>query len=64
MRLISVSLVVLFITGALASDVAKQCTRAEAIAAEEEAESLKNWDQIYRSYKRFSHCDDAAIAEG
>ena len=26
--------------------------------------SLKDWDQIYRSYKRFSLCDDGAIAEG
>jgi len=64
MRLIAVGLVLLLITGALARRAAKQCTKTEAIAAEQEAESLKTWDQIYHSYNRFSHCDDAAIAEG
>ena len=32
--------------------------------AENEAGSLKDWDQIYRAYRRFSQCDDGAIAEG
>ncbi|HEV7817019.1 MAG TPA: hypothetical protein VGP06_18215, partial [Janthinobacterium sp.] len=42
----------------------KICTREEAIQAETEASSLKDWDAVYRSFKRFSHCDDAAIGEG
>jgi hypothetical protein len=32
--------------------------------AEKEADSLKDWHQMYRSYTRFSQCDDGAIAEG
>jgi hypothetical protein len=65
MRLASLGLVLFFITSAFATDAAtKKCTKAEAMKAEEEAGSLKNWDQLYRSYKRFSQCDDGAIAEG
>ena len=29
-----------------------------------EADSVKNWDGIYRSFNRFSQCDDGTIAEG
>jgi len=25
---------------------------------------LKNWTEIYKSFKRFGHCDDGHIAEG
>jgi hypothetical protein len=58
-------LVLFFITSAFASDAAtKKCTKTEAMEAEKEADSLKDWDQVYRSYKRFSQCDDGAIAEG
>jgi len=65
MRLVSLGLVLFFITSAFASDAAtKKCTKAEAMEAEKEADSLKDWDQVYRSYKRFSQCDDGAIAEG
>lgn len=64
MRLISVVLI-LFMASAFADDAAtKKCTQAEATQAEKEADSLKDWDQVYRSYERFSHCDDGAIAEG
>jgi hypothetical protein len=64
MRLISLGLV-LFFTSAFANDAAtKKCTKAEAMEAEKETDSLKDWDQVYRSYKRFSQCDDGAIAEG
>jgi hypothetical protein len=41
-----------------------KCAKAEAVEAEKEADSLSDWDQIYQSYKRFSQCDDGAIAEG
>ena len=65
MRLVSLGLVLFFITSACASDAAtKKCTKAEAMEAEKEADSLKDWDQVYRSFKRFSQCDDGAIAEG
>ena len=40
------------------------CTKSEAMQAEKEVDSLKNWSDIYRSYRKFSQCDDGAIAEG
>src|SRR6476660_7394600 len=59
MRLISLILILFLMASACADDSAtKKCTQAEAMQAEKEADSLKNWDQIYRAYKRFSHCDD------
>jgi hypothetical protein len=42
----------------------RQCTKDEAIQALTEAAWLNDWDQVYRSYRRFSQCDDGAIAEG
>ena len=43
---------------------AKECTREEAMAAEDVAARLPNWKHIYGAFERFSHCDDGAIAEG
>jgi hypothetical protein len=49
----------------LAQDSAKrQCTRQEAIQAEKTVDSLKQWGQVYHSYRKYSQCDDGAIAEG
>lgn len=42
----------------------KMCTQEEAIQAESEANKLNDWDSLYSSFKRFAHCDDAAISEG
>jgi hypothetical protein len=42
----------------------KICTEEEAIQAESEANRLNDWDSLYRSFKLFSHCDDASISEG
>jgi|SRR6185369_10920913 hypothetical protein len=65
MRLVSVVLILFLMATAAGSDSAtKKCIQAEAAQAEKEADALKDWDQVYRAYKRFSHCDDGAIAEG
>jgi len=40
------------------------CSEGEAVKAENEAETLRSWDALYQSYRRFSKCDDGAIAEG
>lgn len=40
------------------------CNEKEAIQAESEANKLNDWDSLYRSFKHFAHCDDAAISEG
>jgi hypothetical protein len=51
-----------------ASDVAaanqKGCTTAEEKQALDQADSLKDWDAVYRSFTHFAQCDDGAIAEG
>lgn len=60
------TLILLLATHVFASDSVnkKQCTRQEAIRAEEQASTLKSWDEVYEAYKNFAHCDDAAIGEG
>jgi hypothetical protein len=40
------------------------CTEAQARRAEDEAGSLRDWDALYRSYKLYARCNDAAAAEG
>jgi hypothetical protein len=42
----------------------RMCEKDDAIKAEEEADRLDDWDSVYRSYKRFAHCDTGAISEG
>jgi hypothetical protein len=44
--------------------LAKDCTREEAISAEDIAVRLTNWKETHSAFERFSHCDDGAIAEG
>src|SRR5271167_4735530 len=36
------------------------CTKSEAIQADHEIDSLKDWDSIYRAYQKFSQCDDGS----
>lgn len=43
---------------------ARICTPKEAEAAEAVAATAKSWRQLHQFYKRYSHCDDGAIAEG
>jgi hypothetical protein len=40
------------------------CTREEENQALVEASRLTTWKDIHKSYIRFRHCDDGAIAEG
>jgi len=65
MSLLIIVLSLTFGSNALADASAKRhCTEGDAIQVEKEADSLNDWDQVYRSYRRFSQCDDGAIAEG
>jgi hypothetical protein len=41
-----------------------ECSAADAQAAEQSSATLDSWESIYAAQKRFSHCDDGAIAEG
>ena len=47
------------------ADAATQrvCTEAEVKEALKEADQLTDWDSLYRSFKRFAHCDEGGIAE-
>lgn len=40
------------------------CTKEEAQAAEAVAATARSLGQLHRQFKRYSHCDDGAIAEG
>jgi hypothetical protein len=48
----------------LAEGAQKPCTREEAMQAADDTDHLDNWNAVYRSFKRFSQCDDGGIAEG
>jgi hypothetical protein len=37
---------------------------AEVGRALDEADTLRSWDALYKSYKTFGRCDDGAVAEG
>jgi hypothetical protein len=63
-RLIVVAILLLG-TSAFASGTSKKpCTETEAVQADKVVDSLTDWDRVYRAYKKFSQCDDGAIAEG
>jgi hypothetical protein len=42
----------------------KTCTKEDAIKAENDTDTLKDWGRVYLSYKKYSHCDDGSISEG
>lgn len=42
----------------------KACTMDEGMRADSETDHLKDWDAVYRSFKKFGHCDNGAVAEG
>jgi hypothetical protein len=54
--------VILFYTMAIAQQ--KPCTQAQNIQAEEESDTLRNWDALYKSYRAYEHCRNVSAAEG
>jgi hypothetical protein len=64
--LASLLLVSLLVWGSIAQKPIRkpECSDTEAQRAESEAVMLRSWDDLFGSYKRYKHCDDAAIAEG
>jgi len=42
----------------------KPCSDAESQQSEAEADSLRTWDALYRSYRLYAHCGNASAAEG
>jgi len=46
------------------TSIESSCSVNAAIAAENEASSLRNWAAMYESFRRYRYCDDGAVAEG
>jgi hypothetical protein len=40
------------------------CTDPEAKQALTEADTLRSWDSLYKSFRLYRNCDDGAVAEG
>lgn len=40
------------------------CPSEMAMKAESESSTLKTWQAVFESYKKYKRCDDGAIAEG
>ena len=53
--------VLLSAASAFAQD--KACTPAEASAAEKAIDRVVNWDQLYKVYREFRHCDQGPVSE-
>ena len=56
-----VAILLLSTTAAFAQD--KACAPAEASAAEKVIDRVVNWDQLYKVYKEYKHCDQGPVAE-
>ena len=50
--------------GTSAVSLAAPCNTQQERAAIDEAGSLKSWAALHKSFVKFGHCDDGAIAEG
>ena len=51
-------------TRSFSKDGAEPCTKQEAMQAEDGTDHLRDWNDLYQAFVRFSQCDDGAIAEG
>src|SRR5579862_9488583 len=62
-RILASLVLILFVCGVgYAQD--RGCTDSDSKRAESEAETLRSWDSVYKSYSLYRNCDDGAIAEG
>jgi hypothetical protein len=42
----------------------KPCTKADAANGEKAIERTNNWNQLYKTWQDYSHCDTGAVADG
>ena len=56
-----ISLIIAAVMPTLAQQ--KPCNKADRDSVEEEAVTLRTWDALYQSYRRFRHCMNDADAE-
>ena len=59
----SVPILVLCLASAAAFAQGKQCTPAEAAAAEKSIDRIVNWTQLYKAFQDYKHCDSGPVAE-
>lgn len=50
--------------GSIACAADKPCTKADAANAEKAIERSNNWNQLYKSWQDYRHCDTGAVADG
>jgi len=63
MKILILTLSIAFLCGNAVAEE-RSCTKAEAMEAESSVSRLNNWEDVYKSFKKFRFCDDGAIAEG
>ena len=61
-RWVAIAGLTLFVTIGSAEQI--RCGKTDALRAEAQAETLRSWDDVYKSYRSYRQCDDGAIAEG
>jgi hypothetical protein len=61
-RCLAIAGLTLFVASGAAQQI--RCSNTDARRAEAQAETLRSWDDLYKSYTFYRQCDDAAIAEG
>jgi hypothetical protein len=54
----------LVMSGALVLGGTKECSQAEAIAADKSLEHLNSWLDIQDAFRRFGYCDHGGVAAG
>ncbi|MGE5617114.1 MAG: hypothetical protein ACM3X5_09380, partial [Bacillota bacterium] len=62
MKKLLVALVSLLAFG-LAHAADKPCTPADSSAAEKAADRVVEWEQLYKAYKDYGHCDQGPVAD-
>ena len=63
-KILAMTFLILSISPRSAHAERSGCDETMGERAEDEVDYLKTWEQIYDSFKRYSACDDGAIAEG
>ena len=59
-----VALALLFLFGVYCAAQQKPCPKSDQLRVEKEAVTLRSWDDLYKSYLRYKHCDDVDAQEG
>jgi hypothetical protein len=50
--------------GSVACAADKPCTKADAVNGEKAIERSNNWNQLYKSWQDYRHCDTGSVADG